>query len=481
MSEIAQSKIRIGISGKRNILSDIYVREEMKKSISNILKKEKTKSFTAYSAMAKGADTIFADVVNREFNQDIKIVLPFDSTEYEKDFTKSADLTEYKNWISKIGISEVVTLDIPKTQERRNEAYFVVGKFITDTCDYMIIIWDEQKPNGKGGTAEILGYASQCATLKGIDIITVQPDQNDEINIEINSLQNASDDRAIRLKRKYETIWIVSIIFGWLTALCFSATLSFYFSISEKLMFSSIELAFIFTVFILIRIIKKQQLHPNLLKERLRAEKLRLLAVYYHTDLPITISEITQKDDEKLADVGEKVNAASSCSYQSKWYKCYVLRTLIEGQIKYHHNLSENVIGDIPKKLKSLNSTIYIIWLILLISHFFSLLFTSLNIYIPILSDYPYPDEIGRFLLVGLPATYAGFEGFLFFKEWENFKKQSSSMIKILNEEKKQLEDCKSSNDDFLQILNRVSIAMLSDNQNWRSLLSKKETPHPIL
>lgn len=481
MSEIAQNKIRIGISGKRNIFPDIFVREEIKKSISNILKKEKSKSFTAYSAMAKGADTIFADVVKKEFNQELKIVLPFDSTEYEKDFSNSGDLVEYKNWISKIGISEVLTVDIPKTLELRNEAYFVVGKFMAETCDYMIFVWDGLKPKGKGGTAEILGYASQCSTLKGIEIITVQPARKDEINDEINSLERVSDNRAIRLKKKYETIWIVSIIFGWLTALCFSATLSFHFSIPVKLIFSSIELTFITTVFILIRNIKKHQLHPDLLKERLRAEKLRLLTAYYHTDLPITISEITQKDDEKLSDVGEKANAAISCSYQSKWYKFFVLSTLIEDQIKYHHNLSENIIGNIPNKLKSLNNFIYIVWLLFLISHFFSLFFTSFNIYIPILSDYYYPEEIGRFFLIGLPATYAGFEGFLFFKEWENFKKQSSSMITILKEEKKQLEDCQLNNDDFLQILNRVSIAMLSDNQNWHSLLSKKETPHPIL
>lgn len=246
-------------------------------------------------------------------------------------------------------------------------------------------------------------------------------------------------------------------------------------------MFSSIELTFIFTVFILIRMIKKQQLHPNLLKERLRAEKLRLLAVYYHADLPITISEITQKNDEKLADVGEKVNAASSSSYQSKWYKCFVLRTLIEGQIKYHHNLSENVIGNIPKKLKSLNTVIYITWLLFLISHFFSLFFTGFNIYIPILSDYPYPLEVARFFTISLPATYASIEGFLFFKEWEDFKKQSSIMMKLLIQKKKQLNECQLNNHDFLQILDSVCIAMLADNQNWYLLLSRKETPHPIL
>ena len=481
MEDISNKKLKIGISGKRDFLSDLNVRKEIKNNISNILKREKTKTFIAYSAMAKGADTIFVEVVDREFNQEIKIILPFDSTEYEKDFTSPDELEEYKSWISKVGVFNVITKDIPITQDQRNQAYLSVGKFIVDSCDYMIIIWDELKPRGEGGTGDILGYASLCSDLKGIEVINVQPIRNDEINDEIKKLQKSSDNLAIRLKKRYEKIWIVSIIFGWFTALSFSAVLSFHFDELAKLLFSTIELAFIFTVFILIRIIRKQQLHSNLLKERLRAEKLRLLAVYYHTDIPITISEITQKDDEILANVGDKVNALNNNSYQSKWYKYFVIKTLIEGQLKYHHNLSNNVIGTIPKKLKSLNFIIYIIWILLLISHFFTLFLVSFNIYIPILSDYPYPFEAVRFFTIGLPATYAGIEGFLYFKEWDDFKKQSSSMINLLKQAKTLLNECQLNDSDLLQILNMVSVAMLADNQNWNLLLSKKETPHPIL
>ncbi|MDB5284248.1 MAG: hypothetical protein JWO06_3323 [Bacteroidota bacterium] len=481
MTNQKHSNLRIGIAGKRDIAADTLVREEIKKSILVILKKEKTKPFVAYSAMAKGADTIFADVVKKEFSQEIKIVLPFDSAEYEKDFTNATDLSEYKNWLNTAGISEVVTKDIPKSQEQRNEAYLSVGKFLVDNCDYMIFIWDELKPRGKGGTAEILGYASQCPSIKGIEIIKVLPNKTDEINSEINSLLQTSDNRAVKLKKTYEEVWIVSILLGWLTALCFSSTLSFQFNHFGQLIFSCLELAFIFTVFVLIRITKKQELHPNLLKERLRAEKLRFLVAYYHADIPVSISEITHETDSELANVAGKVNASISNSYQSKWYKYFAIKTLIQSQKKYHHNISANVIGKKTEKLKAINTTIYIAWLLILFSHLFSLFLTCFNIYIPILSDYAYPTEIGRFLAISLPATYAGIEGFLFFKEWENFKTQSDTMSNFLSQKQIQLDESELSNDGFLQILNSVSIAMLADNKNWHLILSKKETPHPIL
>lgn len=480
MENQQHSNIKIGITGKRDIASDTLVREEIKKKISAILRKEKANSFVAYSAMAKGADTIFADVVSNDFKQPLKIILPFDSAEYERDFTEAQNLSEYKNWISKIGNYEITTTEIPKNQDQRNEAYFAVGKFIVDTCDYVIAVWDDLKPRGKGGTAEILGYAKE--QKKSVEIVLVQPRRTDEVDSKINLLLKTSDDNAVYLKTKYERIWIVSLIFAWLTALCFDATLSFHFTTIGKMMFAIAELAFITTVYLLIRYTKAIKLHPKLLNERLKTEKLRLLISYYHADMPVTISEITQKDDYELASIGERVNEAISKSYQSKYYQYFAINNLIEGQINYHEKLAYKRIGNIPERLEKAKSFIYVVWFSILIFHLVALLFQYYNWNnVPILSYYPYPDELSRFFVIGLPATYAGFEGFLYFKEWENFKKQSISMIKFLNDEREQLHKSELNNENMLTILNSVSIAMLADNRNWNSILSKKVAPHPIL
>jgi hypothetical protein len=472
--------IKIGITGKRNINSDILVRDEIKKMISSILNKENADSFIAFSALAKGADTIFVDVVCNDCKQPIKIILPFDSMEYEKDFIEKNDLAVYNHWISKIGIWEVLTADIPKNQEHRNDAYFSVGKYLVDTCDYMIVVWDGLKPSGKGGTAEILGYAKE--QNKPVEIICVKPTRTDEIDCKIKSLLKTSDDNAVKFKNKYDSIWIVSLIFSWLTALCFDANLSFQFCTYGKIILAVAELSFIFTVYLLIRYTKAFQIHPKLLNERLRAEKLRLLSSFYHSDMLITISEITLKDDKELASIGERANEANNKSYQSKWYKYFTIRKLIEEQINYHEQLVHRRIGNIPERLENANRVIYVAWLLVLISHLVALFFQYFDwTNVPILSYYPYPDEISRFLAIGLPATYAGIEGFLYFKDWGNFKKQSISMIKFLNDEKVLLQNSELKNENMLVILNQVSSAMLADNKNWNSILSRKVAPHPIL
>ena len=38
----------------------------------------------AYTAIAAGADTIFADVVRNEFHQPLQVILPFPLEEYKK-------------------------------------------------------------------------------------------------------------------------------------------------------------------------------------------------------------------------------------------------------------------------------------------------------------------------------------------------------------------------------------------------------------
>lgn len=480
MTDTAHKKIKIGISGKRDISSDAIVRAEIKTKIESILKREKTKSFTAYTAIAKGADTIFADVASNDFKQEVKIVLPFEATEYEKDFTESADLTELKKWLTSFGISETITKEIPKTQDERNEAYFQVGKHIADNCDYLIVVWDELKPRGKGGTAEILAYAKE--KNKKVELIRVQPKRADDIDSKINSLLRTSDDNAVKLKTKYERIWLVSLLFAWFTALCFDATLSFHYSTFGKISFAVAELAFIITVYFLIRYSKKIKLHPTLVSERLKAEKLRLLISFYHADMPITISEITQKDDKELASIGERVNDAISKSYQSKWYKHFAISELINGQISYHEKLVHKRVGNIPERLEKAKDGIYLVWFLILVSHLVALLFQYFQWNnVPILSEYPYPDEWSRFFAIGLPATYAGIEGFLYFKEWGNFKKQSISMIQFFQDEKEQLQKSGLENEKMLAVLNSVSSAMLADNKNWNSILSKKIAPHPIL
>jgi hypothetical protein len=387
----------------------------------------------------------------------------------------------YKNWIEKTPVSKIVTDGNPQNSEQRNEAYFLVGKYLVDECDYMIFVWDELKPRGQGGTSEILGYASKSKSLKGFEIIKIKSDKTDEIDKDINTQLNISDNEAVRLKKNYERVWLASIILGWLTAICFALTLSFHFNLFEQLIFCSLELLFIFIVFGLIRFTKEKEIHPNLLNNRLRAEKLRLLIVYYNTDIPITISDITLKNDKGLADVTAKANDTISKSYQSIWYKYFVIKNLIDGQVAYHRKKIKRDFGSKPENLKRLTRVIYVTFIAILFGHFFTLLINNFHIYIPLLSDYGYPHEIMRFISILLPATYGALQGLLFFKDWEKLKAQSITMIDFLTNKGKELSNAEMNNESFTQILNTVCAAMLADNKNWNLILKEKAAPHPIM
>jgi hypothetical protein len=85
--ETGKRPIRIGVSGKRYISAGEKDRvyKEIKKTIDNILKRSDAKQFIGYTALAAGADIIFANVVKNEFHQPLQVILPFSIEEYKKD------------------------------------------------------------------------------------------------------------------------------------------------------------------------------------------------------------------------------------------------------------------------------------------------------------------------------------------------------------------------------------------------------------
>src|SRR6476659_5614468 len=103
-------RFSIGIIGKQNIPADQWnsVYTQIKSEISDIIANNPDKNFVGYSAMAKGADTIFAEVVTREFNQPLKIVLPFPIDAYRNNFSDETDQQVFNDWIERFGIEKTI-------------------------------------------------------------------------------------------------------------------------------------------------------------------------------------------------------------------------------------------------------------------------------------------------------------------------------------------------------------------------------------
>jgi hypothetical protein len=109
------------------------------------------------SALAEGADRIFArEAVGLGFR--LEAVLPFQRTDYEKDFATTESLGEFRKLLARA--ESVRELSGSRgTPEARDAAYGALGRGLLDRADLLIAIWDGRRARGEGGTAEVLVQA----------------------------------------------------------------------------------------------------------------------------------------------------------------------------------------------------------------------------------------------------------------------------------------------------------------------------------
>jgi hypothetical protein len=116
------------------------------------------------SPLAEGADRLAARAA-LECGMEIQCPLPFHRDEYERDFPASR--AEFRDLLARA--SAVMELD----GDRRDEgtAYLNAGKVVIEQSDVLLAVWDGQKANGHGGTAEIVAKALRS----GVPLLVIPP------------------------------------------------------------------------------------------------------------------------------------------------------------------------------------------------------------------------------------------------------------------------------------------------------------------
>jgi Protein of unknown function (DUF4231) len=110
------------------------------------------------SPLAEGADRIVAQEA-LEMGFELQCPLPFDRTEYEKDFDTPESRDAYHVMLAKA--TAVLELDGSReTVRREQEAYEAVGRMVLRQCDVLIAIWDGKEAEAKGGTGQIVEEAA---------------------------------------------------------------------------------------------------------------------------------------------------------------------------------------------------------------------------------------------------------------------------------------------------------------------------------
>jgi hypothetical protein len=124
--------------------------------------------FRILSPLAEGADRAVAQAVLEYPGAQLDAVLPLAVEDYLEDFATEESKREFRGLLALS--SQPVRLRTQRiVEESRNggdptemrlDAYQLAGQYVVDHCDVLIAIWDGEPARGRGGTAEIVQYAT---------------------------------------------------------------------------------------------------------------------------------------------------------------------------------------------------------------------------------------------------------------------------------------------------------------------------------
>ncbi|GLB49452.1 hypothetical protein [Neptunitalea lumnitzerae] len=466
--------LTIGISGKRLIKAEEvkYVYAEIESQIQNILNEKGINEFVGYTSLAIGADTIFAKIVTKVFKMPLNVILPMPIDEYKTDFSKD-EIEDFDSLLNLASEVVVTTEALPINSDERNEAYLKAGIYIADNCDKMIFVWDETKPSGKGGTAEIISYYSEVKNVLPVDYIAISSQDENRLFGSIDKEYKQSDTLALKNRNLHRKSWKMTIVFGWFAALIFASSTAFHDAIPHllNLWMSVIEFLLLMAVFFVLRNYKKRKPHKKHIQERLRAEKLRLLKYFYPTQIEIKLTDETANNDETLNSIIQELKIEKEKKdYVSEIYERYLMRDLIKEQLDYF-DAKINTIGHKHEKLEMLNNGIAILFGFNLLLHLCSVLFEG-NFLGLHEHGIHLIHNINLFLGILLPASYAAVEGWMHYSEWERLKKNAEASSIQLRKIEDDLVHRNAHN--HINNLNGVVDILISDNKSWSIVLENK-------
>lgn len=139
---------KLGITGHQNIPKEAikFIQDGIKNFVLQI-----GCDVVGVSSLAAGSDQIFAEII---INLGFKLHVIIPSNKYESTFSDPKVLEKFNSLFDKAMIKEELDYSEPSEEAFLNAGYHVVNE-----SDILLAIWDGQKAQGKGGTADIVQYA----------------------------------------------------------------------------------------------------------------------------------------------------------------------------------------------------------------------------------------------------------------------------------------------------------------------------------
>lgn len=477
MSSNPKTVFTIAITGHRKLLDENAVRREIALSLAYF--REQHSEVQAISALAAGADTIFAEEA-RAANIPLRVILPFGLTDYQSDFTP-AEWARVESLLAYAGGYEVLQTLESHTDEERNEGYLAVGKRVVDEANAVIAVWDGQPANGKGGTGDIVQYARE----RGKELHIVQGDRDkNATRHRIHTVFDELDTGAIRYKERYfERIWWSGLACAVLAVVFYALGLIFKdrFTDDGRFLLAALEVLFLVTSAILLLPVAKIWKN-KFLRSRRDAEYLRAVIWCKQADVPVPpIQESKHKRkryaiSEDILELERSVAATLTAirNFPNAKRKAWCLA---EEQIRYHQHKRIDRFEGHEKTLELVLEIIKYLFLTAIGVKFAIELMEFWDhhqIKIPILHTVENWLPYLHFSVIVLPPLYAALEGIKFFGEWNRNIAVSEHMIEQLKDAKESIGKCTDAECLSPEIVKLRHILEL-ENSDWATRYHQKK------
>jgi len=152
---------RIGVTGHRDLADPDALRPTIREAVSRLKEMVPVApgaglATVVVSALAEGADRLVVEEILADHDARLEVALPLAAEEYAEDFKTETSKDVFRSLLARASDR----WQAPDGLDR-DVAYERAGRYVVDRCDAVIALWDGEKSRGRGGTADIVGYAQE--------------------------------------------------------------------------------------------------------------------------------------------------------------------------------------------------------------------------------------------------------------------------------------------------------------------------------
>lgn len=150
----------VGVTGHRSLVDVPKVTSGIERALAVVCDAAPDRQLVVMSSLAEGADRLVANIGVESFHARLVATLPLGRRDFAADFHTAESKEEFERLLS-LADREI---EMPLAGDRR-ERFEAAGRYIVESCNVLLAVWDGQDARSRGGTGDIVRYARDLAKL----------------------------------------------------------------------------------------------------------------------------------------------------------------------------------------------------------------------------------------------------------------------------------------------------------------------------